>query len=84
MLMPVLTAYLELIRFGFHIRRKNFAALHCVTAACTSTRLAVPLWRNCVGRSILLASGMGKRCFACNAPRPRLVCFDAMEYPHNW
>jgi transglutaminase superfamily protein len=28
MLIPVLTAYLELIRFGFHIRRKNFAALH--------------------------------------------------------
>jgi len=30
MLIPVLTAYLELIRFGFHIRRKNFAALHSV------------------------------------------------------
>ena len=28
MLVPFLTAYLELIRFGFHIRRKNFAALH--------------------------------------------------------
>jgi hypothetical protein len=27
---PVLNAYLELIRFGFHIRRKNFAALHSV------------------------------------------------------
>jgi len=30
MLIPVLTAYLELIRFGFHIRRRNFAALHSV------------------------------------------------------
>jgi len=30
MFIPVLTAYLELIRFGFHIRRKNFAALHSV------------------------------------------------------
>lgn len=30
MFIPVLTAYLELIRFGFHIRRKNFAALHAV------------------------------------------------------
>jgi hypothetical protein len=30
MFVPVLTAYLELIRFGFHIRRKNFAALHSV------------------------------------------------------
>ena len=28
MLIPVLTAYLELIRFGFYIRRNNFAALH--------------------------------------------------------
>jgi len=30
MIVPVLTAYLELIRFGFHIRRKNFAALHSI------------------------------------------------------
>ena len=28
MFVPVLTAYLELVRFGFHIRRRNFAALH--------------------------------------------------------
>ena len=45
MLIPVLTAYLELIRFGFHIRRKDFAALHSAvrksrvhrhTSRCTS------------------------------------------------
>ena len=45
MLIPVLIAYLELIRFGFHIRRKNFAALHSAvrnssvhkhTSRCTS------------------------------------------------
>ena len=45
MLIPVLTAYLELIRFGFHIRHKNFAALHSAvrnssvhkhTSRCTS------------------------------------------------
>src|SRR5215831_4360135 len=28
MFVPVLTAYLELVRFGFHLRRRNFAALH--------------------------------------------------------
>jgi len=28
MFVLVLTAYLELVRFGFHIRRRNFAALH--------------------------------------------------------
>ena len=45
MFILVLTAYLELIRFGFHIRRKNFAALHSAvrnssvqkhTSRCTS------------------------------------------------
>ena len=34
MLVLVLTAYVELIRFGFHIRHKNFAALHSAVRAC--------------------------------------------------
>ncbi len=34
MLIAILTAYLELIRFGLHIRRKDFAALHSAVRNC--------------------------------------------------
>ncbi len=34
MLVLILTAYLQLIRFGFHIRHKDFAALHTAVHNC--------------------------------------------------
>lgn len=34
MLILILSAYMELIRFGFHIRHNNFAALHTTVRNC--------------------------------------------------
>ena len=33
-LLPILSAYMELIRFGFHVRHGNFAALHGAVRNC--------------------------------------------------
>ena len=69
MLIPILTAYLELIRFGFLHQAQEFCGLHSVvrnSSVHKHTYSLVPLWRNCVVRSMLPASGIGKRCFACN------------------
>jgi hypothetical protein len=34
MSIPILAAYLELLRFGFYIRRNDFAALHAAVRTC--------------------------------------------------
>ena len=46
MLILILSAYIELIRFGFHIKRQNFSALHSAVRNCgvredTSPRVAL-------------------------------------------
>jgi len=85
MFIPVLTAYLELIRFGFHIRRRNFAALHSAvrnSRVHKQTPRCASVEKLC--RAVdLAASGTAEMCFACNAPRPSPVCFDDMEYAHS-
>ncbi len=42
MLIPTLTAYMELIRFGFHIKRKKFAALHSAVRNCQVCTKTIP------------------------------------------
>ena len=81
MLTPTLTAYLKLIPFGSYVKSNKFAALHTAVRNSQVRRRTTPgtsVADLCRG-SILPASGIGKRCSACN------VCGrDLLAAPHEY
>ena len=96
MLIPVLTAYLELIRFGFHIKRKNFAALHSAvrnssvhehTSRCTSLAelcRAVDLACIWYGKTVLcLQRSAAETCLLRRHGIPAQLVIGTQQIPFN-
>jgi len=96
MLIPVLTAYLELIRFGFHIRRKDFVALHSAVrktgvhkhgSRCTSlTELCRALDLACIwyGKKVLcLQRSAAATCLLRRHGIPAQLVIGTQQIPFN-